>query len=339
LHDTDIKEGVVGYPFVLPRALDKDILFGETSVAREIYCENEKINIAGEIFVPEKSGNYRAVFTAYDNFGKKTEKVYGFTVKAAPADIVIATNAVGSVGVREDFILPEAFVSGGTGSLNVSYTVEYGGEVLRMQPFERFTVEKTGVIKVTVKVKDDLGFEKTAEYEVQINSDKKFIIAADVPKAAVNGGILDYPEFTALDYSKYGAAGFEMSTSVYIDGALVTGDYRINTDKDFVELKLVGGNDEVSEIHRVAVIPALTDTIADYLVYDKTSVTTEFYETGLNFKFSKNVVIEMPFAVPYYDLSFGITYLADSLNFGKTKIKLVSSANSCLSAGVRIKPE
>ena len=338
MRDSSIGEGVVGYEYVLPTALTEDVVFGSVCFGRRLeYLESgvyrpltdAEGKVAGDVFMPAKSGDYRVVFSGYDYFGSPVEKSYDFHVKETPEDIFIVTNAPSGVEVCADFILPQADVSGGTGRTEILYQVFYNGRYRYMLPGERFCAEAPGSVTVGIFVYDELGFQKTTSYTVPVDSDKRFIVIQNMPKACVNGELFVFPDFKGLDYSKYGTKDFEIPLSVYIEGERVdpNKDFYVSTTSDFITLQFTTDDGSVSETRKIRVIPAMTESIADYLVFEREKVETEFYETGLNFKFQEDAAVEMPYALPFYDLSMRFIYLEGMAKFEKTEVILRSQSN------------
>ena len=338
MRDSSIEEGVVGYEYMLPYSLSADVLHGDVEFKRTLeYLDSGEyrrvIRADGEVtdnvFVPKVSGTFRAVFSGKDNFGSNVEKTFVFNVKEQPDDIFIKTNAVTSVDVRSDFILPTAEISGGTGKTETSYQVYYGGKYRYMQPGERMYIDSPGKVMVGIIVKDELGFVKTASYTVAVNSNLKFIIVKSMPQVCVNGELLDMPDVTGLDYSVYGTERFEFPVSVYVNGEKVDMElgYRVNTSEDNLIVTLSSGDGSISESRLVRVIPSSVTSIADMLVYDRDIVSTEFYETGLTFSTSADTEITMPYALPYYGLNLRFTALESSTNYQKAEVILVSDEN------------
>ncbi len=338
LRDSGIEEGVVDYGYILPYAKPTDIIFGDMSFARSVEVldggEYRKIigadgTVEGNVFTPKHSGEFRAVFSGRDNFGKEVSKVFSFRVKELPEDIFIVTNAPESVEVRSDFILPAADISGGTGELSVRYQVRFDGKYRYMQPNERIYADRAGNIDVSVIVKDELGFVKTTSYSVKIETDRKFIVISNMPLVCVNGEKLQLPEFTGLDYSKYGTAEFEFPVVLYVNESPIDAEsgYTVNTTEEELTLKFAAADGSVSETRSVRVIPSQTQSIADKLVFDRQNVSYEFYETGLTFSSASDFGVSLPYALPYSALQLKFTSLEEAADFAKIEVVLTGNEN------------
>ncbi len=338
VRESNIQTGVVGYGYLLPRAQEKDVLFGDVSFTRTLeYFEEgtfRKIRktegeIEGDTFTPKRSGEYRVRFSGRDNFGSSVEKFYEFSVKEFPDDIFIVTNAPAEVEVRSDFILPEAQVSGGTGILETSYQVCFDGKYRYMQPGERIYVDRAGSITVSIIALDEIGFIKTTSYSVPVNTERKFIVVKNMPQACVNGEKLALPEFVGLDYSKYGTDGFEFPVSLFVNDTKVdpNSGYIVNTADEFITVTFIADDGSVQEMRRVRVIPSSITSIADFLVFERSRASTEFYETGLTFSFESDAEIAMPYALPYYDLNLKFTVLEKYSAFDGIDVILTGESN------------
>ncbi len=338
LRESNIQTGVVGYGYLLPRAQEKDVLFGDVGFTRTLEYFEEGVfrktrktegAVEGDVFMPKRSGEYRARFTGLDNFGSSVEKFYEFEVKELPDDIFVQTNAPAEVEVRSDFILPAAEVSGGTGKLETSYQVCFDGKYRYMQPGERIYADRAGSITVSIIVRDELGFVKTTSYSVPINTERKFIVVKNMPQACVNGEKLELPEFTGLDYSKYGTDGFEFPVSLYVNDVRVdlSEGYTVNTSEEFINVTFVADDGSMQEMRRIRVIPSNASSIADFLVFERESISTEFYETGLTFSSESDMEIAMPYALPYYELSLKFTVLESCNAFDKIDVIMTGARN------------
>jgi len=331
-----VERGVVGYDYALPVALGQDVVFGKTNVKRTVEILNGGIygvitsaegSVNGDVFVPVKSGKYRAVFSGTDNFGKEAVRYYYFEVVSEPNDIFISSNAVKELTVRDDFVLPAATVTGGMGTLETFYQIYYNGIYRSAVPGDRVILNGAGDLIVGILVTDELGFKKALSYTVKVDMDKRFVIWKNMPVACKAGEELSLPTVKILDYSEYGKDGFETEAELFINGSEYNGGYVVPSDATEIKVEARGKNADISEVFEISVIPASPDDISQILIYDKNEVNSEFFETGLTFTSSNDFSVKAPYAVPFYDLSLKLTFLEDAMNFSSAKVTLTSAVN------------
>lgn len=335
--DGGVEKGVAGYEYKLPVAVGTDVVFGKTDVKRTVEISDGGMfraltaadgKINGDIFVPAKSGKYRVVFTGRDNFGNEISKYYAFEVIPLPYDISVTTNAVKTLSVRDDFILPAATVTGGTGTLNVCYQIFYNGVYRAAVPGDRVVLDGKGDLLVGILITDELGFVKATSYTVKVDMNKRFVVSENMPVACRAGENLVMPDVKILDYSKYGNNGFETAAVLFIDGEPFTDEYLVPTDVKEIAIEARDGDGNTLKTYSVAVIPENPEVISDVLIYDKDAVTTRFFETGLTFTSASDFSVKTPYAVPFYDLAVKLTFLEDSMKFSSASITLASAKNA-----------
>ena len=326
--------GVVGYDYILPVAVGKDVLYGEIKAERSLEIFDGGVyravtesdgTLSGDVFRPLKSGKYRAAFTGRDNFGQEATKYYEFVVLSSPVDIGIGTNGIKSLSVRDDFVLPEASVSGGTGSLSVRYQIYYNGIWRAALPGERITLDGSGDLVVSVFVTDELGFCKATSYTVKVDMNKKFLVTDGMPAACGEGERVFFPVPVLLDYSEYGKEGFEEIAELYIDGEKISGEYTVPRGVKKLQAEARSKDGSISETFEIAVIPETRTDISDALVYDRENVSAEFFETGLTFTSAGDFSVRTPYAVPFYDLSVKLTFLEDAMKYSSVSVTIASA--------------
>ena len=331
-----VETGVVGYGYKLPVAAGYDVVFGAVDVKRTLEVSDGGIyravtatdgTLTGDVFTPKNSGKYRAAFSGRDNFGNEIVKYYEFEVISSPNDITIETNAVETLPVRDDFVLPEATVSGGTGTLETTYKISYDGAEFSLVPGDRVILNGKGNVQVRITVTDELGFVKTISYTVKVDMNKIFFMCENFPAAYKAGERVTLPEIKILDYSKYGEIGFEKPAELYIGGVKVLGNYTVPKDASEVEIVAKNNDGSLAETYTIAVIPAKITDISEALIVKGASVTREFFETGLTFSAASDFSIKTPYAVPFYDFSAKLTFLEDSMKFSSVSVEIASAKN------------
>lgn len=331
-----VETGVVGYGYKLPVATGYDVVFGNIDVERSLEVSDGGIyravtatdgTLTGDVFTPKNSGKYRAVFSGRDNFGKDIVKYYEFEVVSTPNDITIEPNAPEILSARDDFVLPAATVSGGTGTIETKYEISYDGAIVSAVPGDRVILNGKGNVKVKIAVTDELGFVKTISYTVKVDMNKKFFVCENLPAAYKAGETVTLPEIKILDYSKYGESGFEKLAELYIGGVKVSGSYTVPQNATSVEITAKNEDGSFTEIYTIAVIPAKLTDISDALLLSGTDVAKEFFETGLTFSSASDFSIKTPYAVPFYDFTAKLTFLEDSLNFSSVTVEIISAKN------------
>lgn len=332
---SEIQKGVVGYEYQLPAVLKTDVFFGQTNFVRRIeYFDNgifrnitaEDGVVSEDTLVAKKSGTFRAVFSGRDNFGKEIEKTFTFDVLNNPPDIYISADYVKQLSVCDDFVLSKVNVSGGTGSITVDYQVCYNGIYKVALPGDRFTLDQNGDLRISVVVTDELGFKKAASYTVAVDMNKRFLVTEKMPKACTVGEKLCLPSAKVLDYSCFGKSSFSSDADIYVQGEKINAndEYIVPADLSELKIELRSADGELCEKYTVAVLSSDINDISDKLIYDRNSVTTEFFETGLTFSSSKDFSVQAPYALPFSDLALKFTLLDKSMKYDYVAVSFVA---------------
>lgn len=330
-----IQNGVVGYEYELPSALENDVFFGQTNFTRRVeYFDNGIFRtvtasdgvVTDNILLAKKSGKFKAVFSGRDNFGKEIEKSFTFEILDNPPDIYISADYVKQLSVCDDFVLSQVSVSGGTGSIAVDYLIYYNGIYKFASPGDRFTLDQKGDLRISVVVTDELGFKKAACYTVAVDMDKRILVTEKMPKACTAGEKLDLPSAKVLDYSRFGKSDFSSDAEIYIQGEKINknDEYIVPFDVSELQVELRSLSGELSEKYTIAVLSSGINDISDKLIYDRESVTTEFFETGLTFTANKDFSVQAPYALPFSDLALKFTLLDKSMKYDYVVVSLVA---------------
>lgn len=331
---SDGTEGIVGCEYTLPSVQKEDILFGTVECSREILLwENGRFvsqNIYGDSFIPEKSGLYRVIFSTFDNFGNPISKQTDFTIIDQPRGITISYDDSEIISVLDVFELKQADVHGGSGVIVTNYEVSYAGRVFEMKPGDTFFVDVPGEIRIRIISCDHFGGQQEKTYLLPVGTDVQILQVEKDRLTCREGENYEIPSAYLLDYNFYGEEGFTTPADVFIDGELVEKIFPVRHGQEDFTVEVRSKDGLLSEAFTIHVIPSETDTIADYLVYDREHVQTEFYDTGLNFIFEDDFALSMPYALPYAGLSCKFTLLEESFHYERLYLDFVSFADSRL---------
>ncbi len=194
-----LPKGAVGYHYELPVVRKSFFCDMPGEIEKSLLFEGQEAsNLLSEGgFTPDRAGIYTVIYNL--NYkGTALERRLRITVAETPAEIHIGLPEGETIGLGEVYMLPEFSISGGSGKLASVVEVTLNGELLEKQASGGYLVSGSGEFKVCVTVTDEIGYQKTAEYTVEIRDGLVFEQKGVMPRALRVGEQFSLPDFTAI---------------------------------------------------------------------------------------------------------------------------------------------
>lgn len=198
---------VVGLKYPLFSGNAMDSYTGKAKLHTEVYLDygkqtQKQISVYDDAFTPYTSGKYTIVYSAYDNYGNRSEKLLIVNaVNQSPAiDIDCASSDGAIVGIK--YTVPTVSVNGGCGKIDVVAYVEQNGSYVVAD--KELIFETAGDYKIKYVATDYLGNEQefiltvTATYA----DTPVFVGAPDYSSTLLSGKVYKVKDFTAKYYSE-----------------------------------------------------------------------------------------------------------------------------------------
>lgn len=321
-----LPDAVVGKSYPLPYAVNSKI--NTNKVALALFFDGTDISseITNNSFTPDNTGEYKIVYSVYDNYGKPIKKLYTITAVNNAIPIAIDGQFLTEVDAAHYLAAPEYRVSGGHGNIETICDVILDGQKL--------TADKNGYyidggqnLSVRITATDYLLNTKTIEYTVNINKDVQVFSHNDIPEYAFVGDVLTF-DVSAYNY----LTDKEMSCGIYINNSRVSDKYVVPADVDLLKIsfKAIDNLSNISsEVYRVKVIGKELTSIKDYLVCDNDDYQTMTLSSGLVYKLGENSSaynFTIPYVMSAYDFMFKFGFNGGKCNVGSMQIIFSDSA-------------
>lgn len=305
-----------GYPIFSASAydlVDGDVL-PEVYVYYNYYS-NDKISVKIEngAFVPDKSGVYTICYVAKDKYGNEAIERIDVEVGAAEPIKLAVSAPDGSYTVGDEFVLPEATVSGGHGAVDVNASAWHGeSEVAITNGKLRFLDSGTFTIKYAAT--DYVGQSAVKTIEITVADAQKpiFITDADsiIEKVFIVGNKYTLPEVSAIVKSASGYS--EVKATVSADNGAVSGGVYEPADEGEAKITYTATSNGVSntlvierEVYSLKNSDGLLDLKKLFLV---DSAVTSSYDSDGNAKYSATSDGSVMFANKLLSESFSVTF-------------------------------
>ena len=302
----DMPAGTVGERYPIPEANVTDWMLGsfepEVRVFKNDVTDIDVTHLVKDgYFTPETAGEYSILYSGENGFGNRDEQRIEFSVLEYSAPVIIApATEFPQMVLNTRFIVPEFYVSGGSGPLAVTETVEYAGETFALGASRSILIDRISPLKITVAVE---GYtEKVVQRTFFINfSSETMLKVAGMPAAFLKGSTVTLPAYTAFDYDD---PDTPVVCEITIDGVAVGEDrmYTVNKESgDTVRIKYAAG-----DVERLFDIPVIDpQSLGDYfLCTGEVSVKTDMSATRLSFSENCDVRLANPVAADGLTLKF-----------------------------------
>lgn len=198
----EFPNGIVGSAYTFPNAVKSPLCDVPDAIAFTLM--KGETNLTAEVrngsFTPREAGTYLLSYTLPYR-GSILKRELEWTVLTEPAEIVIVCPENQSAGYLEEYFLPvdAVAVSGGNGSLTVSYTVTAGGREILPGIGGGYLVSELSGLEVTVTVWDSLGFTQSKRFSVSVRDGVFADLSWRLPHSVRIGETLVLPDFEAYE--------------------------------------------------------------------------------------------------------------------------------------------
>lgn len=293
----EMPKAMVGGNYPVPTATAYDYVNGECKVNVSVWhnygLDGQKmVDVQNGKFKVSEVGSYAIVYEATDFAGNLARTVLwtrAYLSQYIPKLTVTIgeTAAEYEVGVMQT--LPEIMVGGGSGNVDVSYTLTMGKEKCEIVD-GKFRLEKAGEWTLTCTAIDYVGNVTANVCTLNAVTSGKPVLQDEpqFPAAYVSGGTYELPVLYAYDYSSGKKEQKLCDVSVTLAGQ--TANFKagqaftptVDTDKDSVHIRYVCDGETVCEreipVHVVFTkerIPGSTERYRDVVNVEKYFYTTD----------------------------------------------------------------
>lgn len=217
----------------------------------------ENVTVSDGAFIPTKSGVYTVEITVTDPLNNKTVKTYNVTVcDSIPNIAVIPTSEpITEATAGTKIALPDVIVSGGSGNLDVTYSVRFGHIQMEISDKKIFPTE-AGTYTVNITATDYLGNNGQYDYDIEVATAVGPVFTGEVnmPKYLISDVTSQLPVVYAKDYT-YGV-GKDVPTEItYID------NYGTRTAINGEITPFVRNSGDTVKVIYTAVVNGVSDTL------------------------------------------------------------------------------
>lgn len=227
--------GAVGEEYPLPEMSVTDYLSPVSGTAIQVFDSagtDVSSSVKEGIFIAEKADTYEVLYSAENEFGKKTEKTIHVTIKERSMPIIIAPESpLGTLEYNSYYTIPRFVASGGSGTLSVTETVEFAGKTVALDSSRRIKIDRAEPVKIIITAQGYSGQPYTKVFFVPF-SDSVVCSVENVPKTVYVGDAVTFPE----------ASVFTLSGSENVEYSVYAGETLLESDRAMtIEVDHLGG--------------------------------------------------------------------------------------------------
>jgi hypothetical protein len=314
----ELPDGAVDYFYTFPKVV-KNILVN-SEVTTTLTKDGQVVGATEQGFTPTESGEYTLTFSAMDNYGKKNEKSFSFTVNQTPNLINVETPSDVNVELFTDYVIPEIEVSGGSGNLKVEKRLLLNGN-----PLESFAgaylIDTTGSYVIEVKVTDFLGYSVTEQFELDVDNDFVSLSLESDILAVRAGQRAELPKFSTYDFISDTVPS--KTLEIVANGSVIktfNGDitYSFNVPENYSNLTLKYYSGKGTEREKVLeknvkVLPKNIDKITDFVILEGEVRALSLLD-GILYMAKDNAKVKFPNPVPVEGLNLVYGIDAETIN-------------------------
>lgn len=324
--------GAVNYFYPFPKYIKNMLVDSEVTIT--LTKGGQVVDATEQGFKPTEAGEYTLTFSAIDNYGKKNEKSFTFTVNQTPNTINVETPSNINVELFTDYVIPEIEVTGGSGNLVIEKRLLLDGE-----PLESFAgayfIDTTGSYVIEIKVTDFLGYSVTELVELDVDNDFVSLSLESDILAVRAGQTAELPKFSTYDFINETVP--EKTLEIVANGNIIktfSGDvaYSFNVPEGYANLTLKYYSGKGTEREKVLeknvkVLPKNIDKISDFIITEGNVEPLSLLD-GVVYIVSDNAKIKFPNPVPVGGLSLAYGIDAETMaNFENFIVRLKDAYN------------
>lgn len=248
--------GKVGVAYPLPKAIEKDVFFGDVIVNRMVHnAEGKTMPIENDTFTPNEAGKYELTFVSTDVNGLIVYRKYPITVLSG-MDLISITEVFKQEKyyATDKSVLPMAQAQGGSGILDVETSYMFNGEKISPNNIGQYVFEGIGELEMNIKAVDYLGEVKTQSFTYEVFNNPTLKLRGSLPKGFLAGTTVMLPDFEVIDY-----ADIDYSSKTVIVNGVELGEGRMFTvpENGMVTVKYVAAAGTQNEVSYTEEIPVL----------------------------------------------------------------------------------
>ena len=250
----NLPKGQVDVKYDIFKATAFDSVDGNRDVNVSVNYKGSNKNIYDEglnAFIPDKQGDYILTYTSTDNSQNTNSVKYIIEVKdnVDLPTISITNESVYDLDTGRSFDFITAKALGGSGNIDKRITVSLNEEVVKEFDgfeFKKYQFNKSGNYTVTYKVRDYLNRTEETSYKINVVDSDYPILNENIkiPKTMVSGSILDFSNFTAVDFSK---DGLPKTTEDSIE-VIYNGERKKYTKNDTITRESIGEYGSINQV-------------------------------------------------------------------------------------------
>ena len=336
-----LHDGAVGYPYGLPVNIPYNRFAGALDVTKKLYMAqgggSADISgmISGNVFTPAEAGNYKAVYSAADQYGNTVSKEFTFNIKQNPNAITFQSLAEQTADVRGYYTVPAVAAGGGSGKLSSSMYLITDGISRPVSAGEQCFISRAAEIKLRAEAADQIGFTDFREYAVAVNRDIRILDVAGVPRSARAGQAVTFPLMTASDYAfDEGEPGFDMGTVIEANGQRLGTDRIYNVPGAGVQqftLRYIAGEGtarEMTKDYTVRVIPAGDINVSEYIGRGGSGLVLTDFISGSDFRASGAQTLSLPNPIAADEVMLEFSLRRSGYSYSKITVTLTDFYDS-----------
>ena len=333
----DMPAAAVGERYPIPEANVTDWMLGSCNLNVNIYKkgvnEEDVTDLMQEgYFVPAAPGEYYVKYACENGFGNHAEQRIDFSASEFSAPIIIAPSAdFPQLILNTKFVVPDFYISGGSGPLTVTETVEYAGQTFALGASRSVAINSISPLKIIVSVK---GYtEKVTQRTFFINfSGETMLQVSGMPAAFIKGKTVTLPSYAAFNYD---APDTAVACEISVDGVPLNWNRTFTVNKqagEYIRVVYTAGDAE-----RIFDVPVIEPkNLSDYILCEENaSAKTDMLLTQLQFSDDCRFSFVNPVAADGLILKFTAT---DDAKYEYFDIVLTDFYDETNSVFFRIRP-
>ncbi len=198
----------VGSKYRLPDIFAYDWFFGECSgdaIKVEVFkklgassYENASTGIEGNYFTPTEEGEYEIRYTVSNPQKSAVGKLTFNAVQKVTPVIFVQEQTYQTPVILTNLYVPNVFVYGGSGKLNVKESLYYNGQEIQLTEDRNVYLDKAGIVSLKVECTDYLEETVTRFFPLEIQN-ATVLFVSEIPLSVYKGEKVTLPKAVAYN--------------------------------------------------------------------------------------------------------------------------------------------
>ncbi len=329
----ELPDGAVDYFYSFPKIIKNNLL--DINVETTLTKGNTVVPCTEKGFTPTEAGDYVLKYSAIDNFGKKVEKIYPFTVNATPNPINIELPSDIDVDMFTTYTIPTINVTGGCGNLDVKTEMWCGDKRLESNTGS-YLIDSAEDYKIKIFVTDFIGYPAEKEYTLNVDKDYVSLQLESNIISLRAGKKITLPKAISVDYLNSTTPAITLD--VVGNGNVIktftgTEAYSFDVPEGYSELTLnyysAKGTERAKLLSKtVKVLPKDFGKDISNFVMMEGAVSALSLNEGIAYTATDDAIIKFPNPVPASGLELVFSVDKEKVaNFDGFTIRLIDSVN------------